>query len=113
MILFIYKNNIALSFVSSARCQQVVERSFESWNDPEKNRRYRQMKLVLDVPSDYEPEKKTRSISTKRKRTSMTSESVQKKPKRPKSKAIKCKSVIYIFIIRNYYFLLYHRCKWL
>ena len=50
----------------SPRCQQVVERSFDSWNDPEQNRRYRQMKLVLDVPSDEEPVKRTRSAKTEK-----------------------------------------------
>jgi len=94
MILSICKNTITSSFANSTRCQQVIERAFESWNDPEKHRRYHQMKLVLDVPTDNEPQKKNRSNGTKRKRMSMSSQSVHKKPKKPKSKAIKCKSVI-------------------
>jgi len=90
--------------VNSARCKQVVERSFDSWNDPEKNRRYRQMKLVADVPPDYESEKKTRPNANKRKRTSMSPQSVHIKPKRPKSKAIKCKLVLMFLLLESVVF---------
>ncbi|CAF4004026.1 unnamed protein product [Rotaria sp. Silwood2] len=74
----------------SARCQQVMEKGFESWNDNKSNRRFRQMKLVLDIPSDYEPKKLTRPNCSKRKRLSISSQSINKKPKNPKSKAIRC-----------------------
>ena len=89
--LFIYNEIIALSLVNSVRCQQVVERSFDSWNDPEKNRRYRHVKLMADAPSDYEPKKTSRPNAQKRKRDSMPSKSVKKKSMVRKAKAIKCK----------------------
>ncbi|CAF1341874.1 unnamed protein product, partial [Rotaria sordida] len=73
----------------SPRCQKVIERAFESWNDNEYHRRFRQIKLVLDVPPDYEPVKASRSTDSKRKRSSMPSLPINKKPKNPKSKAIK------------------------
>ena len=82
------------SLVNSTRCQQVVERSFGSWNDSEKNRRYHQKKLMIDVPDDYASEKKTRPNANKRKQISTSSEAVHSKPKKPKSKAIKCKLVL-------------------
>ena len=89
--LFIYNEIIALSLVNSVRCQQVVERSFDSWNDPEKNRRYRHVKLMADAPSDYQPKKTSRPNARKRKRDSMPSKSVKKKSMVRKAKAIKCK----------------------
>ena len=54
--------------MKSARYQQVVDRSFDSWNDRDKNRRYRQIKLVADAPPDYEPKKTSRTNTKKRKR---------------------------------------------
>lgn len=74
----------------SSRCQQVVEKAFESWNDTDQNRRFRQMRLVLDVPPDYEAIRKTRSVPIKRKRSFKSSQSNSEKPKHPRAKAIKC-----------------------
>ncbi|CAF4969970.1 unnamed protein product [Rotaria sp. Silwood1] len=72
----------------SPRCQQVVNKAFESWNDNDYNRRYHQMQLLLDVPDDYTPVNPVRSVS-KRSRDRLQSEFVNKKQK-TKSKHIKC-----------------------
>ncbi|CAF4996534.1 unnamed protein product, partial [Rotaria sp. Silwood1] len=37
----------------SSRCQEVVNKSFESWNDLDHNRRLHQIQLLLDTPDDY------------------------------------------------------------
>jgi hypothetical protein len=48
------------------------------------------MKLVIDVPLDYEPVKMTRPNCSKRKQLPKPSESINKKPKNSTSKSIRC-----------------------
>ena len=92
-------------FLLSSRCQTVIERAFDSWNDREHKRRFRQTKLLLDLPPDYEPVKATRSITnSKRKQASVSSLQINKKPKNPKANAIKC-GLLYLF--SNYQKLLF------
>jgi hypothetical protein len=78
-------------FLFSSRCQQVVSKAFALWNDRDYNRRFHQIQLLIDVPDDYEPAKQIRS-NTKRNISSIDSEIMHKKPKKPKAKSIKCKS---------------------
>ena len=70
----------------------MIEKAFESWNDPESNRRLSRIKLLMDVTDDYEPQRQVRASAMKRRRplqqTSHTGDPV--KPKRPKANAIKC-----------------------
>ncbi|CAF3750395.1 unnamed protein product [Rotaria socialis] len=73
----------------SARCQTIIERALESWNDREHNRRFRQVKLLLDVPPDYEPKKSTKLVDFKRKKLSTSLQQINKKLKKPKSNASK------------------------
>lgn len=98
--------------MNSARCRQVVERSFDSWNDPDNNRRYRQMKLVLEVPFDDEPIKRTRLNNTGKNVSSTSTPSLVKTPKKVKSKAIKCELDSYFSLSKNAV-VSYRRCKWL
>ncbi|CAF1348456.1 unnamed protein product [Adineta ricciae] len=39
------------------RCQEVIDKSFESWNNIDYHRRCHQIQLLLDTPDDYEPAK--------------------------------------------------------
>ncbi|CAF2752095.1 unnamed protein product [Rotaria sp. Silwood2] len=73
----------------SSRCEQVVSKAFESWNDLDYNRRFHQIQLLIDAPDDYEPVKQIRS-TVKRNISSIHPEIMYKKPKKPKAKAIKC-----------------------
>ncbi|CAF1370675.1 unnamed protein product [Rotaria sp. Silwood1] len=75
----------------SARCQQIVSKVFESWNDLDYNRRFHQIQLLIDAPDVSEPTKQIRS-TVKRNISSIHPEIMHKKPKKPKAKAIKCKS---------------------
>ncbi|CAF4257995.1 unnamed protein product [Rotaria sp. Silwood2] len=72
----------------SSRCQEVVNKSFESWNDLDHNRRLHQIQLLLDTPDDYTPANQVRSVS-KRSRDYLQSEFIENKKKK-KSKYIKC-----------------------
>lgn len=92
------EDSFVLSFLFSARCQQVIEKSFESWNNNGSNRRFRQMKLVLDVPSDYEPVKMTRPNCSKRKQLSKSSEPIKKKPKNSELRSVRCEFFIHIWL---------------
>ncbi|CAF5008432.1 unnamed protein product, partial [Rotaria sp. Silwood1] len=74
-----------------ARCQQIVSKVFESWNDLDYNRRFHQIQLLIDAPDVSEPTKQIRS-TVKRNISSIHPEIMHKKPKKPKAKAIKCKS---------------------
>ncbi|CAF3984796.1 unnamed protein product, partial [Adineta steineri] len=75
----------------SARCQHVVVKAFELWNDKNYSRRLNGIQVLADVSDDYQPIKQVRSVA-KRKLSSIQSETINKKPKRPKSYAIKCAS---------------------
>ncbi|CAF3918967.1 unnamed protein product [Rotaria sp. Silwood1] len=72
----------------SSRCQEVVNKSFESWNDLDHNRRLHQIQLLLDTPDDYTPANQVRSVC-KRNRDYLQSEFIENKKKK-KSKYIKC-----------------------
>ncbi|CAF2991799.1 unnamed protein product [Rotaria sp. Silwood2] len=73
----------------SSRCQQVVCKAFESWNDRDHNRRLYQVQLLIDASNDYEPQKQVRSV-VKRNLSLFDLEMMHKKPKKPKAKSIKC-----------------------
>ncbi|CAF5183755.1 unnamed protein product [Rotaria magnacalcarata] len=78
--------------IRSAPCHQIVEEAFKSWNDPESSRRLNRVKLIIDVPDDYEPYRQSRSNIMKRKRLdySTTYSANSMKPKKPKANSIKC-----------------------
>ncbi|CAF1648070.1 unnamed protein product [Adineta ricciae] len=78
--------------IRSKRCHQVVAKSFDLWNDPDENRRWKRTRLLVDVPDDYEPERQTRESNTKKRRAETTKNHAlsSSKPKRPKSTAVKC-----------------------
>ena len=73
------------------RCHEIVQSAFESWNDPESNRRLNKIQLLTDVPEDYEPQRQIRPNTKKRQRSDYPTNSftASNKPKKPKASAIK------------------------
>ena len=64
-----------------------------SWNDPESNRRLNRVKLLIDVPDDYQPCRQTRSVANKRERpdnSEVDPVNSSKRTKTKKSQDIKC-----------------------
>lgn len=78
--------------IFSKRCHQIVEKSFNLWNDPDENRRWKRAKLIIDIPDDYEPTRQTRPNNVKKKRVESfkTNDLNSNRPKRPKATAVKC-----------------------
>ncbi|CAF1353559.1 unnamed protein product [Rotaria sordida] len=68
----------------SSRCQEVVNKSFESWNDLNHNRRLHQIQLLLDTSHDYTPTNQVRSVS-KRSRDYLQLEFIENKKKKNQS----------------------------
>ncbi len=81
-----------MKFFFSVWCHQIVEEVFQLWNNSESSRRLNRVKLLLDVPDDYEPQRQVRSNLTKRKRSNYATTyfSNSTKPKKPKANSIKC-----------------------
>jgi len=78
--------------IFSKRCNQIIEKSFCLWNNPDENRRWKRTKLIIDIPDDYKPRRQTRSTNIKKKRANpLEIHQVHSgRPKRPKSTAVKC-----------------------
>ncbi|CAF1315655.1 unnamed protein product [Rotaria sordida] len=78
--------------IRSKRCQQIVEKSFDLWNNPDENRRWKRTKLIIDIPDDYEPTRQTRASNIKRKRAQSLKQHdpSSSRPKKPKATAVKC-----------------------
>jgi hypothetical protein len=78
--------------ISSSRCHQVIEKTFNLWNDSDENRRWRRTTLIIDVPDDYEPARQTRPNRMKRIQTQTVKHSdfEPNRPKRPKATAVRC-----------------------
>ena len=74
------------------RCNQIVDEAFNSWNNLESSRRLNRIKLIIDVPDDYEPHRQSRSNIMKRKQMDdlKTYCGNSMKPKKPKVNSIKC-----------------------
>ncbi|CAF4081892.1 unnamed protein product, partial [Rotaria sordida] len=67
----------------SSRCQEVVNKSFESWNELNHNCRLHQIQLLLDTSHDYTPTNQVRSVS-KRSRDYLQLEFIENKKKKIK-----------------------------
>ncbi|CAF1391689.1 unnamed protein product [Rotaria sordida] len=78
--------------IRSKRCQQIVEKSFDLWNNPDENRRWKRTKLIIDIPDDYEPTRQTRASNIKRKRAQSLKQHdpSSSRPEKPKATAVKC-----------------------
>lgn len=75
------------------QCEKIVEKAFQSWNDPESNRRLNRVKLLIDVPDDYQPSRQMRSGANKRERSDDAKADLvcsSKPAKKNKSCDIKC-----------------------
>ncbi|CAF1285725.1 unnamed protein product [Rotaria sordida] len=68
----------------SSRCQEVVNKTFESWSDLNHNRRLHQIQLLLDTSDDYTPTNQVRSVS-KRSRDYLQLEFIENKKKKNQS----------------------------
>ncbi|CAF4458620.1 unnamed protein product [Rotaria socialis] len=87
--------NVRLLFpddLRSTRCQEVIEKSYNTWNGNDENRRINRIKLLIDVPDDYTPSKQARLRPGKQKRPLSTTQQqlVQNKNKKTKTDALKC-----------------------
>ncbi|CAF3395313.1 unnamed protein product [Rotaria socialis] len=87
--------NVRLLFpddLRSTRCQEFIEKSYNTWNGNDENRRINRIKLLIDVPDDYTPSKQARLRPGKQKRPLSTTQQqlVQNKNKKTKTDALKC-----------------------
>ena len=69
----------------------MVEQAFKSWNNPESNRRLNRIKLLIDVPDDYQPCRQVRSSAKRQQSNDQESDSGNSiRSRKRKTNAIKC-----------------------
>ena len=93
----------------SAECRQVLSKAFDSWNDQDYHRRFRQMKLIEDVSDNYEPKKQVRSVAPKNVRPARLPVADGKSKKR-RARAIQCKPLLFTVRMTLEYV---YRCQWM
>ncbi|CAF5019703.1 unnamed protein product [Rotaria sp. Silwood1] len=65
------------------RCQEIIQKAYNTWSENDENRRITRTKLIIDVPDDYVPFKQARHNVQKRLLT--TADNCALKPKKSKS----------------------------
>ena len=86
-----------------------LSKKYSSCGMTKTTRRLNEIQVIADVSDDYQPVKQVRSVA-KRNLSFVQSESINKKPKRPKSTTIKCKLYKETFLNA---IVVCFRCKWL